>query len=79
MTARRPIALCHCCFNCLEVEDEKERLRCIFSMIDLLPKVNRAVLDRLMYHLSRYVLRMYLNGYKVLFSDEAYIWYCYIV
>jgi len=37
-----------------EVENERERLRCIYSMVELLPKVNRAVLDRLMYHLSRF-------------------------
>uniref|UniRef100_A0A915K060 Rho-GAP domain-containing protein n=1 Tax=Romanomermis culicivorax TaxID=13658 RepID=A0A915K060_ROMCU len=36
-----------------EVEDEKERLRCIYAMIELLPKANRNVFDRLMYHLAR--------------------------
>lgn len=36
----------------LEVKELNERLRCI-RMVDLLPKSNKCVLDRLMYHLAR--------------------------
>ncbi|CAL2029784.1 unnamed protein product [Caenorhabditis brenneri] len=39
--------------NVSEVEDMGERVRCLSVMIELLPKPNRAVLDRLMYHLAR--------------------------
>nr|ACI49219.1 hypothetical protein Csp3_JD05.004 [Caenorhabditis angaria] len=39
--------------NVSEVEDIGERIRCLSVMIELLPKPNRAVLDRLMYHLAR--------------------------
>ncbi|KAF1769018.1 hypothetical protein GCK72_000831 [Caenorhabditis remanei] len=39
--------------NVSEVEDMSERVRCLSVMIELLPKPNRAVLDRLMYHLAR--------------------------
>ncbi|CAD6184254.1 unnamed protein product [Caenorhabditis auriculariae] len=36
-----------------DVEDLPERIRCLSVMIELLPKANRALLDRLMYHLAR--------------------------
>lgn len=36
-----------------EVEDGLERGRCLAVMIDLLPKSNRGLLDRLMFHLAR--------------------------
>ncbi|CAB3408102.1 unnamed protein product [Caenorhabditis bovis] len=39
--------------NVSEVQDVTERVRCLSVMIELLPKANRALLDRLMYHLAR--------------------------
>lgn len=36
-----------------EVEHPTERLRCLYVMVELLPKPNKALLDRLMYHLAR--------------------------
>ncbi|CAI4221277.1 unnamed protein product [Auanema sp. JU1783] len=39
--------------NVSEVEDSFERGRCLSVMIDLLPKHNRSLLDRLMFHLAR--------------------------
>ncbi|VDO57486.1 unnamed protein product [Haemonchus placei] len=39
--------------NVSEVDDGIERGRCLAVMIDLLPKTNRGLLDRLMFHLAR--------------------------
>ncbi|WKX90047.1 hypothetical protein Q1695_009130 [Nippostrongylus brasiliensis] len=39
--------------NVSEVDDGMERGRCLAVMIDLLPKSNRGLLDRLMFHLAR--------------------------
>uniref|UniRef100_F1KQ35 Myosin-IXb n=1 Tax=Ascaris suum TaxID=6253 RepID=F1KQ35_ASCSU len=39
--------------NASEVEEAFERIRCLSVMVELLPKCNRSVLDRLMYHLAR--------------------------
>ncbi|KAK6055984.1 RhoGAP domain protein [Cooperia oncophora] len=39
--------------NVSEVDDLIERGRCLAVMIDLLPKTNRGLLDRLMFHLAR--------------------------
>ncbi|CAJ0954851.1 unnamed protein product, partial [Mesorhabditis belari] len=39
--------------NVSEVTAVAERVRCLSVMIDLLPKNNKCVLDRLMYHLAR--------------------------
>ncbi|VDD95614.1 unnamed protein product [Enterobius vermicularis] len=39
--------------NASEVEEPYERIRCLSVMVELLPKCNRCVLDRLMYHLAR--------------------------
>ncbi|KAH7730130.1 myosin VA [Aphelenchoides avenae] len=39
--------------NVSEVPDQSERGRCLSNMVDLLPKANKCVLDRLMYHLAR--------------------------
>ncbi|KAK5970322.1 Unconventional myosin-IXa [Trichostrongylus colubriformis] len=39
--------------NVSEVDDGMERGRCLAVMIDLLPKTNRGLLDRLMFHLAR--------------------------
>lgn len=36
-----------------EVEDAAERIRCLTVMVDLLPKHNKCVLDRLIYHMAR--------------------------
>uniref|UniRef100_A0A915HT05 Rho-GAP domain-containing protein n=1 Tax=Romanomermis culicivorax TaxID=13658 RepID=A0A915HT05_ROMCU len=44
-----------------EVEDQKERLRCIYAMIELLPKANRNVFDPLMYHLARVAHHLEVN------------------
>lgn len=40
-------------FQILEIKQLNERIRCLKVMVDLLPKANRCVLDRLMYHLAR--------------------------
>uniref|UniRef100_A0A0N5AB03 Rho-GAP domain-containing protein n=1 Tax=Syphacia muris TaxID=451379 RepID=A0A0N5AB03_9BILA len=39
--------------NASEVEESYERIRCLSVMVELLPKCNRCILDRLMYHLAR--------------------------
>lgn len=39
--------------NASEVEESFERIRCLSVMVELLPKCNKSVLDRLMYHLAR--------------------------
>lgn len=39
--------------NVSEVDHPTERLRCLYVMVELLPKPNKALLDRLMYHLAR--------------------------
>ncbi|KAI6221305.1 hypothetical protein M3Y99_01559100 [Aphelenchoides fujianensis] len=39
--------------NVSEVKDMNERLRCLSVVVDLLPRANRCVFDRLMYHLAR--------------------------
>jgi len=39
--------------NVSEVKEQGERIRCLSVMVDMLPKNNKSVLDRLMYHLSR--------------------------
>ncbi|KAF8367210.1 hum-7 [Pristionchus pacificus] len=39
--------------NVSEVEDAAERIRCLTVMVDLLPKHNKCVLDRLIYHMAR--------------------------
>ncbi|CAD5209411.1 unnamed protein product [Bursaphelenchus xylophilus] len=36
-----------------EVKDPSERLKCLSVVVDLLPKPNKVILDRLMYHLAR--------------------------
>ncbi|KAK0423351.1 hypothetical protein QR680_008098 [Steinernema hermaphroditum] len=36
-----------------EVEDQAERARCLTGMVDMMPKYNNSVLNRLMYHLAR--------------------------
>ncbi|VDK27731.1 unnamed protein product [Gongylonema pulchrum] len=36
-----------------QVEESFERIRCLSVMVELLPKCNKSVLDRLMYHLAR--------------------------
>lgn len=47
--------------NVAEIPEEKERLRCIYAMIELLPKVNRTALERLTYHLARVVHQAPVN------------------
>ncbi|KAI1717345.1 rhoGAP domain-containing protein [Ditylenchus destructor] len=39
--------------NVSEIKEQNERIRCLRVMVELLPKSNRCVLDRLMYHLAR--------------------------
>uniref|UniRef100_A0A915CYE7 Uncharacterized protein n=1 Tax=Ditylenchus dipsaci TaxID=166011 RepID=A0A915CYE7_9BILA len=39
--------------NVSEVKESNERIRCLRVMVELLPKTNKCVLDRLMYHLAR--------------------------
>ncbi|GMT28295.1 hypothetical protein PFISCL1PPCAC_19592 [Pristionchus fissidentatus] len=39
--------------NVSEVEETAERIRCLTVMVDLLPKHNKCVLDRLIYHMAR--------------------------
>ncbi|KAL3997136.1 Myosin head (motor domain) family protein [Acanthocheilonema viteae] len=39
--------------NASEVEESAERIRCLSVIVELLPKCNRSVLDRLLYHLAR--------------------------
>ncbi|EJW83037.1 hypothetical protein WUBG_06052 [Wuchereria bancrofti] len=39
--------------NASEVQDSAERVRCLTVIIELLPKCNRSVLERLLYHLAR--------------------------
>ncbi|VDO40590.1 unnamed protein product [Onchocerca flexuosa] len=39
--------------NASEVEEIAERIRCLSVVVELLPKCNRSVLDRLLYHLAR--------------------------
>uniref|UniRef100_A0A0N4ZU59 Myosin motor domain-containing protein n=1 Tax=Parastrongyloides trichosuri TaxID=131310 RepID=A0A0N4ZU59_PARTI len=47
--------------NVSEVEDNMERVRCLSVMTDLLPKCNKCVLDRLMYHLARVAYQETVN------------------
>uniref|UniRef100_A0A0K0EKS2 Myosin motor domain-containing protein n=1 Tax=Strongyloides stercoralis TaxID=6248 RepID=A0A0K0EKS2_STRER len=47
--------------NVSEVEDSMERVRCLSVMTDLLPKCNKCVLDRLMYHLARVAYQETVN------------------
>lgn len=44
---------CNCFVFILEVQEHNERLKCLSVVIDLLPKHNKVILDRLMYHLAR--------------------------
>uniref|UniRef100_A0A915P0B4 Uncharacterized protein n=1 Tax=Meloidogyne floridensis TaxID=298350 RepID=A0A915P0B4_9BILA len=39
--------------NISEIKETNERVRCLRAMMDMLPKGNKCVLDRLMYHLAR--------------------------
>uniref|UniRef100_A0A915PKD8 Uncharacterized protein n=1 Tax=Setaria digitata TaxID=48799 RepID=A0A915PKD8_9BILA len=39
--------------NASEVEENAERIRCLSIVVELLPKCNKSVLDRLLYHLAR--------------------------
>uniref|UniRef100_A0A914XBB0 Unconventional myosin-IXb n=2 Tax=Plectus sambesii TaxID=2011161 RepID=A0A914XBB0_9BILA len=39
--------------NVSEMDQPMERLRCLSVMVELLPKCNKCLLDRLMYHLAR--------------------------
>ncbi|VDM96149.1 unnamed protein product [Thelazia callipaeda] len=39
--------------NASEVQESFERIQCLSVMMELLPKCNKSVLDRLMYHLAR--------------------------
>uniref|UniRef100_A0A1I8BYV1 Rho-GAP domain-containing protein n=1 Tax=Meloidogyne hapla TaxID=6305 RepID=A0A1I8BYV1_MELHA len=39
--------------NISEIKETNERIRCLRAMMDMLPKGNKCVLDRLMYHLAR--------------------------
>ncbi len=39
--------------NCSEVKETAERLRCLSVMVELLPRSNKNLLERLMYHLAR--------------------------
>ncbi|KAK6730480.1 hypothetical protein RB195_007130 [Necator americanus] len=47
--------------NVSEVDDGLERQRCLAVMIDLLPKSNRGLLDRLMFHLARVAYQEAVN------------------
>ncbi|CAJ0594314.1 unnamed protein product [Cylicocyclus nassatus] len=47
--------------NVSEVDDGVERGRCLAVMIDLLPKSNRGLLDRLMFHLARVAYQEAVN------------------
>lgn len=56
-----------------EISDPEERIRCLAIMVDLLPKPNKIVLDRLMYHLARIayqepVSRMSASNLAVIFA-----------
>ncbi|EJD74213.1 hypothetical protein LOAG_18439 [Loa loa] len=39
--------------NASEVQESAERIRCLSVIVELLPKCNRSVLERLLYHLAR--------------------------
>ncbi|CAG9541021.1 unnamed protein product [Cercopithifilaria johnstoni] len=39
--------------NASEVQESAERIRCLSVIVELLPKCNKSVLDRLLYHLAR--------------------------
>uniref|UniRef100_A0A158Q830 Myosin motor domain-containing protein n=1 Tax=Elaeophora elaphi TaxID=1147741 RepID=A0A158Q830_9BILA len=39
--------------NASEVQESDERMRCLSVIVELLPKCNRSLLDRLLYHLAR--------------------------
>jgi len=59
--------------NVSEVKEASDRVRCLSVMVDLLPKANRCVLDRLMYHLARVahqesVNRMSASNLAVIFA-----------
>ncbi|KIH64249.1 RhoGAP domain protein [Ancylostoma duodenale] len=53
--------------NVSEVDDGIERGRCLAVMIDLLPKSNRGLLDRLMFHLARVAHQVSLYLFSALF------------
>ncbi|KAI6222187.1 hypothetical protein M3Y95_00958000 [Aphelenchoides besseyi] len=59
--------------NVSEVKDMSERLRCLSVVVDLLPRANRCVFDRLMYHLARVahqetINRMTASNLSVIFA-----------
>lgn len=59
--------------NVSDVKEPGERIRCLRVMVDLLPKINRSLLDRLMYHLARVahqesVNRMTASNLSVIFA-----------
>lgn len=39
--------------NCIELTDKKEKLETLHQLIYLLPELNYAILERLLFHLAR--------------------------
>ena len=55
-----------CNFVVKEISDEKERIQTIYGLIGRLPRANRDLLERLVFHLTRYFLLIFTKTLRVI-------------